>query len=52
VRGKPPLVRTYGRTHVALAVRDLDRSIEFYRGVFGSKVVLPTPVDPKRRRKT
>ncbi len=33
------MVRTYGLTHIALAVRDLDRSIEFYRGVFGSKVV-------------
>lgn len=33
------MLRTYGLTHIALAVRDLDRSIAFYRGVFGSKVV-------------
>lgn len=33
------MVQTYGLTHIALAVRDLERSIAFYRGVFGSKVV-------------
>ena len=33
------MIRTYGLTHIALAVRDLERSIAFYRGVFGSKVV-------------
>lgn len=33
------MIRTYGLTHIALAVRSLERSIEFYRGVFGSKVV-------------
>ncbi|HZN99248.1 MAG TPA: VOC family protein [Gemmatimonadales bacterium] len=33
------MIRTYGLTHIALAVRNLERSIEFYRGVFGSKVV-------------
>lgn len=33
------MIRTCGLTHVALAVRYLERSIEFYRGVFGSEVV-------------
>lgn len=29
------MIRTYGLTHVALAVRDLERSLEFYQRVFG-----------------
>lgn len=33
------MLSTYGLTHVAIAVRDLDRSIGFYAGVFGAKVV-------------
>lgn len=33
------MVRTYGLTHIALAVRDLERSVRFYAGVFGAKVV-------------
>ena len=32
-------VKTYGLTHVALAVADLDRSEHFYRLVFGAVVV-------------
>lgn len=28
-------VRTYGLTHIALAVRDPEKSLEFYRKVFG-----------------
>ena len=31
----PPPVRTYGLTHVALAVRDPQRSLAFYRRVLG-----------------
>jgi catechol 2,3-dioxygenase-like lactoylglutathione lyase family enzyme len=30
-----PPVRTYGLTHIALAVRDPRRSLEFYKTVFG-----------------
>jgi catechol 2,3-dioxygenase-like lactoylglutathione lyase family enzyme len=33
------MVRTYGLTHVALAVRDPQRSAQFYRTVVGAKVV-------------
>jgi catechol 2,3-dioxygenase-like lactoylglutathione lyase family enzyme len=29
-------VRTFGLTHIALAVRDVDRSSRFYRDVFGA----------------
>jgi catechol 2,3-dioxygenase-like lactoylglutathione lyase family enzyme len=30
------VIKTYGLTHVALAVRDIDRSSTFYRRVFGA----------------
>jgi catechol 2,3-dioxygenase-like lactoylglutathione lyase family enzyme len=30
------MVRTYGLTHAAVAVRDLDRAVAFYRAVFGA----------------
>lgn len=30
------MVRTYGLTHVALAVRDAERAFRFYREVFGA----------------
>jgi len=33
------MVKTYGLTHVAVAVRDLDRTEAFYSGVFGAVVV-------------
>ena len=31
------MIRTHGLTHIALAVHDPDRSLEFYRSVFGVK---------------
>jgi catechol 2,3-dioxygenase-like lactoylglutathione lyase family enzyme len=30
------VVRTYGLTHIALGVRDVERSAQFYKNVFGS----------------
>ena len=33
------MVKTYGLTHVAVAVADLDRASDFYKNVFGSVVV-------------
>ena len=38
VQASAPL-RTYGLTHAALAVRDLERSVAFYQTVFGSVAV-------------
>ena len=32
-----PKVRTHGLTHIALAVKDPQRSLEFYEQVFGVK---------------
>jgi catechol 2,3-dioxygenase-like lactoylglutathione lyase family enzyme len=33
------MVRTYGLTHISLAVRDLDAALRFYQAVFGVEVV-------------
>ena len=33
------MVKTYGLTHVAVAVRDLDRTAEFYSAILGAKVI-------------
>ena len=33
------MVKTYGLTHVAVAVRDLDRTEAFYRAILGTVVV-------------
>ena len=33
------VVKTFGLTHVAVAVRDLDRTEEFYAAILGAKVV-------------
>jgi predicted enzyme related to lactoylglutathione lyase len=29
------MVRTYGLTHIALAIRDAERALRFYQDVFG-----------------
>ena len=31
------MVKTFGLTHISLAVRDLERSLHFYEQVFGAK---------------
>ena len=31
------MIKTYGLTHIALAVEDIDRSIAFYKTVFGAR---------------
>jgi catechol 2,3-dioxygenase-like lactoylglutathione lyase family enzyme len=33
------MVKTHGLTHIALAVKDAERSLRFYRSVFGVKLV-------------
>jgi catechol 2,3-dioxygenase-like lactoylglutathione lyase family enzyme len=35
VKSSPPPIRTHGVTHIALAVRDPKRSLQFYQEVFG-----------------
>jgi catechol 2,3-dioxygenase-like lactoylglutathione lyase family enzyme len=35
----PTMIKTYGLTHIALAVRDVARSSRFYQTVFGARVV-------------
>ena len=37
------MVRTYGLTHVALSVRNLQRSSRFYQSLLGAKVVYEGP---------
>ena len=37
------MVRTYGLTHVVLAVRNLQRSSRFYQSLLGAKVVYEGP---------
>ncbi|MFL5596200.1 MAG: VOC family protein, partial [Gemmatimonadaceae bacterium] len=37
------MVRTYGLTHIALAVRDADRAFQFYQRVFGAVAVYSEP---------
>lgn len=33
------MIKTYGLTHIAVAVRDLDRTAEFYGAILGAQVV-------------
>ena len=33
----PKMIKTHGLTHISLAVRDPDRSLKFYRSLFGVK---------------
>jgi len=35
VNARPRSIRTFGLTHLALAVSDVDRAFEFYEAVFG-----------------
>ena len=37
------MVRTYGLTHIGLAVKDVERSFRFYRHVFGVREVWRGP---------
>jgi catechol 2,3-dioxygenase-like lactoylglutathione lyase family enzyme len=37
------MIKTYGLTHIALAVRDVRRAARFYQDVFGAKVVYEQP---------
>jgi catechol 2,3-dioxygenase-like lactoylglutathione lyase family enzyme len=37
------MIRTWGLTHIALAVADLDRAVRFYRDVFGAVEVYRQP---------
>lgn len=37
--GVGQLIKTYGLTHIGLAVRDAERSLQFYQSVFGVRVV-------------
>jgi catechol 2,3-dioxygenase-like lactoylglutathione lyase family enzyme len=44
---RPPHPRVLGVDHVAVAVADLDRSLEFYSGLLGLRVRDRGPVDPR-----
>jgi catechol 2,3-dioxygenase-like lactoylglutathione lyase family enzyme len=37
------MIRTYGLTHLALAVKDTERSFRFYEQVFGVKAIYREP---------
>lgn len=37
------MVETHGLTHLALAVRDVDRSVQFYSSIFGARVIYRQP---------
>ena len=36
MENRPAMIRTHGLTHIALAVRDVNRSSRFYGQVFGA----------------
>ncbi len=37
------MIRTYGLTHIALAVRDADKALRFYQAVFGVREIYREP---------
>ena len=45
------MIATYGLTHVALNVRDLDRTLAFYQSVFGAVVSTAATTSSSCRRR-
>ena len=45
------MVKTFGLTHIALAVQDVERSFAFYRDVFGMVLVYRETASSRRGRR-